>query len=139
VRADSGAGREEYAGSIVRAFVAIVSAAAFLLASSTSAGTSTPNVRGKVTRGPVLPVCMEGRSCDAPAPGIVLVFSRAGQEVKRLRTGVGGRFAVQLEPGSYQVRALRRPLVGGGITPARFRVQAGATVSLRLHLDTGIR
>lgn len=86
-----------------------------------------------------MPVCLEGRSCDAPAPGVVLVFSRSGQDVKRQTTGVGGRFAVRLEPGSYRVRALRRSPVGGGITPARFRVPAGATVSLRLHLDSGIR
>jgi hypothetical protein len=69
----------------------------------------------------------------------VLVFSRSGQDVKRVRTGVGGRFAVRLLPGSYQVRTLGRSLLGGGLTPAKFRVPAGAAVSLRLHLDTGIR
>jgi hypothetical protein len=139
VRAYQAHQAEEYPGSIVRAFVAIVSAAALLGAASTSAGTPTPNVRGSLTRGPVMPVCIEGRSCDAPAPGVVLVFSQSGQDVKRLRTGVGGRFAVHLQPGSYQVRTLRKPLLGGGITPARFRVPAGSTVSLRLHLDSGIR
>jgi len=121
----------------MRAFLAIVSTA--FLACSAAAGTSPPNVRGSLMRGPVTPVCIEGRSCDAPAPGVVLVFSRSGQDVKRLRTGVAGRFAVHLQPGSYQVRVLRRPVIGGGITPAKFRVPAGASVSLRLHLDTGIR
>jgi hypothetical protein len=122
----------------VRALLAIVSTAAFL-ASTAAAGTPAPNVRGSLMRGPVTPVCIEGRSCNAPAPGVVLVFSRSGQDVKRLRTGVGGRFAVHLQPGSYQVRVLRRPVLGGGIIPAKFRVPAGASVLLRLHLDTGIR
>jgi hypothetical protein len=139
VKTVSGTRSEEYPGSIVRVLVPIVSAAALLLVSSTAAGTPAPNVRGSLTRGPVMPVCIEGRSCDAPAPGVVLVFSRSGQDVKRLRTGAGGRFAVRLLPGSYQVRVFGRPQLGGGITPAKFRVPAGATVSLRLHLDTGIR
>ena len=123
----------------MRAFLALVSVAALVLASSASARTPTPNVRGSLTRGPVMPVCIEGRSCDAPAPGVVLIFVRSGQDVRRLTTGIAGRFAIRLQPGVYSVRALRRPLVGGGITPERFRVPAGATVSLRLHLDTGIR
>ncbi len=123
----------------MRAFLAIVSAASLLLASSTAAKTPTPNVRGSLMRGPVMPVCIEGRSCDAPAPGVVLVFVRSGQDVRRLTTGVAGRFAIRLQPGAYSVRALRRSPVGGGVTPSRFRVPAGGSVSLRLHLDTGIR
>lgn len=128
---------------MVRAFVAIVSAAALLLAGSSLATSSQPsagpNVRGSLMRGPVTPVCVEGRPCDAPAPGVVLVFSRSGQDVRRLTTGVAGRFAIRLEPGTYAVRALRKPVVGGGLTPARFRVPSSGVVSLRLHLDTGIR
>jgi hypothetical protein len=128
---------------MVRAFVAIVSAAALLLAGSSLATTAnphaTPNVRGVLTRGPVMPVCIEGRPCDAPAPGVVLVFSRSGDDVRRLTTGVLGRFAIRLEPGVYAVRALRKPVVGSGLTPARFRVPANGAVSLRLHLDSGIR
>ena len=73
-----------------------------------------------------MPVCIEGRSCDAPAPGVVLVFSRSGQDVRRLLTGVAGRFAIRLDPGIYTVRALRRlPVSGEASSPARFRVPAG--------------
>ncbi len=123
----------------MRAFLAIVSAATLVLASTTAASPPSPNVRGTLTRGPVMPVCLEGRSCDAPAPGVVLVISRLRQDVRRLTTGVAGRFAIRLEPGSYSIRALRRSLIGGGVTPSRFRVPAGGSVLLRLHLDTGIR
>ncbi len=124
---------------MVRALVATVSALGLLLAPALQARAPEPNVRGSLTRGPVAPVCREGRPCDAPAPGVVLVFSRSGQDVKRLSTGVAGRFAVRLQPGVYTVRPLRIPLVGGGISPARFRAPASGAVLLRLHLDTGIR
>ncbi len=124
---------------MVRAFLAIVSAAALLVASTSLAKSPSPNVRGSLMRGPVTPVCIEGRSCDAPAPGVMLVFARSGQEVRRLTTGVAGRFAIRLEPGLYSVRALRRPVAGSAITPARFRVPASGAMILRLHLDTGIR
>ena len=90
-------------------------------------------------RGPVMPVCIEGRACDAPAPGVVLVFSRNTVEVKRVTTGAGGRFALRLRPGIYAVRALRRPLVGSGLTPSRIRVPVTGIARLALHLDTGIR
>jgi hypothetical protein len=117
-----------------------VSAVALVLGvGAASAGATPPNVRGTLMRGPITPVCIEGRPCDAPAPGVVLAFSRGGVEVKRVTTGAAGRFALRLSPGVYQVRAVRRPIVGSAITPARFRVPRNQVVVLRLHMDTGIR
>ena len=121
----------------MRTWVAIALAAVLTIAAGDVSATST-NVRGTLTRGPVLPVCIEGRSCDAPAPGVVLVFSRAGEVVMRVTTGTAGRFAVRLRPGIYSVRALRKPLVGTGLSPARFRVPKFGVARLQLHLDTGI-
>lgn len=135
----SSAGRPRYPGVMVRTLVAIVGAAILAVPASSTAGTPQPNVRGQLSRGPVMPVCIAERPCDAPAPGVVLVFSHAGQEVKRLKTGTAGRFAARLRPGIYSVRTLRKPLVGSTLTPARFRVPAAGVVTLRLHLDTGIR
>lgn len=102
-------------------------------------GTPSPNVRGTLVRGPVVPVCVEGRACDAPAPGVVLVFSRNGDEVERVRTGAAGHFALRLPAGAYGVRTVRRNLLGSGLTPSRFRVTAKGVTTLRLSLDTGIR
>ncbi len=87
----------------------------------------------------MLPVCIEGRACDAPAPNVVLVFSTAGHEVKRVTTGVAGRFALRLRPGTYAVRTAKKPLLGSALTPAKFRVPSNGAVILRLHLDSGIR
>jgi hypothetical protein len=127
-----------YPRSIVRAWVAIV-AAVLVAASAGFAKEPAPNVRGTLTRGPVLPVCVPEKPCYSPLPGVVLVFSRSGQEVKRVTTGVAGRFAMRLPPGTYGVRTLKRQLIGSGLTPTRFRVPTAGAVVLRLHLDSGIR
>ena len=121
----------------MRVWVAI--AATALLAVPAMASSPAPNVRGALTRGPVLPVCIEGRACDAPAPNVVLVFSAAGHEIKRVKTGVAGRFALRLRPGTYFVSAAKKSLLGSVLTPAKFRVPANGAVILRLHLDSGIR
>jgi hypothetical protein len=121
----------------MRALV-VIAVVAVLGVGAANAGGTSPNVRGTLVRGPITPVCIAGRSCDAPAPGVVLVFSRGSVVVKRVTTGVAGRFALRLRPGSYAVRPLRKPLVGSGLTPTRFRVPVAGTVRLTLHLDTGI-
>lgn len=124
---------------MVRALIAIMSASALVLAAGGLAKSQQPNVRGSLERGPVMPVCIEGRACDAPAPGVLLVFSQSGTDVRRLTTGVAGRFALRLEPGLYSVRVLRKSVIGSKLTPATFRVPASGAISIRLHLDTGIR
>lgn len=101
--------------------------------------TPSPNVRGTLMRGPVVPVCVEGKACDAPAPGVALVFSRDGAIVKRVTTGLGGRFALRLRAGVYDVRTLRTPSLGNVLRPTRFRVPRLGVATLRLHLDSGIR
>jgi hypothetical protein len=124
---------------MVRVSVAVVAAALLAVPAGSLAKEPAPNVRGTLSRGPVLPVCIEGRSCDGPAPGVVLVFSRSGREIKQVTTGTAGRFAVRLRPGFHSVRTLRKPLIGSGLSPVRFRVPATGILRLRLHLDTGIR
>jgi hypothetical protein len=86
-----------------------------------------------------MPVCIEGRSCDAPAPGVVLAFSSKEADVRRVTTEVAGRFALRLRPGWYAVRVLGKPRFGSALTPARFRVPASGVLRLRLQLETGIR
>jgi hypothetical protein len=119
--------------------VFFIGAVALALAASGVAASPEPNVRGSLTRGPIMPVCIEGRSCDAPAVGVVLVFSKAGRDVRRVTTGTAGRFTLRLEPGLYAVRAARKPVLGTVVTPTRFRVATKGMTTLRLHLDTGIR
>lgn len=128
-----------YPGIVVRTLLAIMVAALLGVPVASTAGAPPPNVKGTLYRGPIMPVCIEGRPCDAPARGVVLVFSHAGADVKRVTTGAAGRFALRLSPGWYAVRTLHKPRLGSALTPARLRAPASGVLTIRLHLDTGIR
>jgi hypothetical protein len=120
---------------VLLAVVALASLAVFV--GRTDA--APPNVRGTLTRGPVLPVCIEGRPCERPAVGVVLVFSKGAIEIRRVTTGPRGAFGLRLDPGVYSVRVARKLALGSTLTPSRFRVPRSTPVVLRLSMDTGIR
>jgi hypothetical protein len=96
-------------------------------------------LHGIVTRGPTAPVCKAGVACSAPAVGAVLVFSRAGRMVLRVRTGAGGRYSVHLTPGYYTVEISPEPRIGFGIRPAQVHVRRNVDAHLDFSIDTGIR
>ena len=73
-----------------------------------------------------------------PAPGVTLVFTRAGH-VFRVRTGTGGHFSIPLRPGLYAVRVSPATTIGSGLSPRSIRVPVGGWARVRLMLDTGIR
>jgi hypothetical protein len=92
---------------------------------------------GTVTRGPIAPVCVAGRPCDAPARRIVLLFGHGGATV-RTRTDGAGHYTVTLAAATWRV-SLDRTGVGTSISPATVRVVAGRTRRVDLSIDTGIR
>ncbi len=96
-------------------------------------------LHGTVSRGPITPVCRVGVPCSAPAVGAVLVFSRTGRADVRVRTGVGGRYSVHLDPGYYTVAISPVPQIGFGLRPTRVHVAAGVDGHIDLSVDTGIR
>jgi hypothetical protein len=96
-------------------------------------------LHGVVMRGPTMPVCQVGVPCSSPAPGAVLVFSRAGQVVARARAGERGRYSVRLRPGSYTVRLASRPRIGFGLAPRAITLRAELSVRMNFSIDTGIR
>jgi hypothetical protein len=127
---------------VVRAAAAALGAVLLVPALAVAASSEqrlAANVHGTLTRGPTQPVCVVEKPCSAPAPGVVLVFSKAGSDVKRVTTDRVGHFAVRLAPGTYGVRMLRKVRLGAGLMPKRFRVPEIGVVVLRLKLDTGIR
>jgi hypothetical protein len=95
-------------------------------------------IHGVVMRGPTTPVCRVGVPCSEPAPGVVLVFSRAGAVVARVRSGAGGRYSVRLRAGVYDVRLAQPAKIGRGLDPRRVVVSA-AKPRVDFDLDTGIR
>ena len=96
-------------------------------------------LHGTVSRGPITPVCRVDVPCSAPAVGAVLVFSRRGVAVARVRAGFGGRYSVHLEPGYYTVAISPVPRIGFGLRPTRVHIAPGADARLDFSVDTGIR
>jgi hypothetical protein len=95
-------------------------------------------VYGVVMRGPTTPVCRVGTPCSAPAVGAVLVFSRNGLVVARVRVGAGGRYSVRLDPGTYSVAQPVAPKIGG-LQPRRVVIRRGVFARVDFRIDTGIR
>jgi hypothetical protein len=110
----------------------------FALATGSANAAGSTGVGGVLYRSPVKPVCRVGVPCDAPAPGVTLVFTRKGHPF-RVRTGTGGRFSLPLKAGIYAVRIVPAPTIGAGLTPRAVRVPAGGWARVRLTVDTGIR
>jgi hypothetical protein len=106
-------------------------------------GAGRTGIGGVVTAGPVCPV--EKNPPDpacAPRPvvGAVLVFQdAAGTEVGRATTSADGTFFTELPQGFYVV--VPQPAEGlmGTPGPESVTVTEGATVTLALAYDTGIR
>jgi hypothetical protein len=96
-------------------------------------------LHGVVTRGPTTPVCQVGKPCSAPAVGAVLLFSRSGKVVARVRAGAGGRYAVHLRSGYYAVRVSPTPKARADLRPLQVRVRARVFRRLDFEIDTGIR
>lgn len=95
-------------------------------------------LRGLVTRSPIMPVCMQGVPCSAPAENTPLIFFRGGRFV-RTRTNSTGNYRVALAPGWWNVRTAGAPRIGSGITPRMVRVLAARFRVVNFDIDTGIR
>ena len=105
----------------MRIWIAICCVAALALLAAGTARSQAQNVHGALYGAP---------PSSARVTGVMLVFSRAGRDVARARTGAGGHFALRLGPGVYTVRALRKPK----LSPARLRVPEIGAVVLTLRL-----
>lgn len=116
----------------MRVAVALVSLA-LLAAGAAQATTVRSGLYGDVTRGPISPVCVAEQPCDEPAAGAVLVFSRNGVEVARIKVRADGSYRIRLAAGYYAVRSGRR------IEPAKVRVRAWRMTRVDFAIDTGIR
>jgi hypothetical protein len=108
------------------------------LATTPAGAQTTTAVRGILVRGPVTPVCVEARPCDAPVAGATIVFSRGGSEAARVTTNRLGHFALRLRAGAYGIKIVGKPLLER-LSPRGVRVLPSGRVWLRLELDTGIR
>ena len=88
---------------------------------------------GKITRGPITPVCVAEQPCTAPAAGSSVLFTRAVGRV-RVIVRADGSYRVRLAPGTYLVRSL-----SGRIEPTTVRVSQHRMRHVDFSIDTGIR
>ena len=117
--------------------IPVVVAAAALVSAATAS--LPPNgLYGVVKKGPITPVCRQGVPCDAPVR-VTLVFSRAGREVGRTRSGTEGRYRIRLLAGYYAVSTVERIGIAHSIRPRSVHVRLGHVDRLDFSIDTGIR
>jgi hypothetical protein len=120
-------------------YAVLIAAVELAVLGGTSAHAGAPSgLRGLVTRSPIMPVCMEGVPCSAPAKNTRLVFFRNGKSV-RARTDGTGHYRIALAPGWWNVRTVALPRIGSGISPNRVRVLASRFRVVTFDIDTGIR
>ena len=105
---------------------------------SAGGGTATGGLKGRVMRGPIMPVCRVGVPCDEPARGVKLVFSRSGKVVARTTTNQKGYYRIALKSGPYSVRTDRRGFEKVP-SPSRVSVPRDRFKRVVFHIDTGIR
>ncbi len=105
-------------------------ASGFLATATTSSG-----LRGRVTIGPLTPVCTAEIPCYAPAKDVTLRFTHSGYVARTVTTSDIGRYRILLAPGTYAVRANRGRL----IEPSRVTVRGGILAVRDFSIDTGIR
>jgi Carboxypeptidase regulatory-like domain len=106
-----------------------------IFATVLSALTLTSGLHGVVTRGPIMPVCMEGVPCSAPAKNTRVSFFRGGRAY-RTTTDARGRYRIALVPGRYTVHVTADRF---GIRPTSVVVPRGRFALQNLYVDTGIR
>jgi hypothetical protein len=104
-----------------------------------ASGATGSGLRGVVTRGPIMPVCVVDQPCDEPAANVRLVFVQGGMVVARARTSETGRYRVALAPGRYAVRLPGKPALGRIVKPQTVRVLRARFSRVDFSIDTGIR
>ena len=119
----------------MRMIVTVIAAAAILGPTAGGATTIHSGLYGKVTRGPITPVCVAEQPCSEPAAGAALRFLRNGQLIAQTRVKADGSYRIALLPGKYTVLApSRRPL-----DPSSARIRSGRFARVDFAIDTGSR
>ena len=105
---------------------------------SAGGGTATGGLKGRVMRGPTMPVCRVGVPCEEPARGVKLIFTRSGKVIGRTTTNQKGYYRIALKSGPYSVRTDRRAYEKVP-SPSRVSVPSDRFKRVVFHIDTGIR
>ncbi|MDA1188789.1 MAG: hypothetical protein O2854_03820 [Chloroflexi bacterium] len=112
---------------------------------SDPATTATGLLHGQVTIGPLVPVLREGEPTPTPNPAVyaarkILVSNEKGDTVlHEVSLNPDGTYQVELPAGSYRVDINRIGIDSSSQVPVVIRIDEGATTTLDIDIDTGIR
>ncbi len=115
--------------------IAAIVVSALVVAAPAAGTLSSTGFKGRVTIGPLTPVCSDTTPCSGPAKHVTLTFSR--NEVRRhALTDSAGRYRVLLpHSGAYSVTAN----AGIRLRPMHVWAHRGVVAALDFSIDTGIR
>ena len=117
--------------------MAAAAAIAFAAVAAAGAAATTTGLKGRLFVYPAAPVCRVDEPCTKAAPGVTLVFVRAGRRVARVTTDRLGRYRVALASGTYGVKLWRRHAVE--LRPSRVVVPRAVIRRVDFTYDSGIR
>lgn len=100
----------------------------------------TTGLEGKVYRGPINPVEMEGQVNDAPFNALFRVYNSKNKLITSFSSNAAGEFIVMLAPGNYIIIPDKSaPIMSAESQVKEITVNAVGITNLDLYFDTGIR
>ena len=126
-----------YAGGMRSRLVLLITLGALALAAAaTAAAGSATGLHGSVSSSQ--PVCIEGRPCNMPVAGVVLLFRSDRRTIVSAMTRANGTYRLQLPRGRYSVFVEGRGPIAR-VTPSTVRVVAGRMRRIDFDLDRGLQ
>jgi hypothetical protein len=123
----------------VKRFALVLVAGALASCGGAGAGDGTSGIRGQALAGPQCPVEVQGSPCpDLPYEGTVIVTDAESGEEFTVETDSEGRFALSLEPGTYEVSIVSETSPPFA-KPQTVTVEPGSFNEITVSVDTGIR
>jgi hypothetical protein len=123
----------------VNRFALVLVAVALASCGGAGAGDGTSGIRGQALAGPRCPVETQASPCPPfPYEGTVIVTDAASGEEFTVETDSEGRFALSLEPGTYEVSIVSETSPPFA-KPQTVTVEPGSFNEITVSVDTGIR
>jgi hypothetical protein len=123
----------------VKRFALVLVAVALASCGGSGAGDGTSGIRGQALAGPQCPVEVQGSPCpDLPYEGTVIVTDAESGEEFTVETDSEGRFALTLEPGTYEVSIVSETSPPFA-KPQTVTVEPRSFTEITVSVDTGIR
>jgi hypothetical protein len=121
------------------ALVLVAGALASCGGSGAGAGDGTSGIRGQALAGPRCPVETQASPCPpVPYEGTVIATDVESGEEFTVETDSEGRFALSLEPGTYEVSIVSETSPPFA-KPQTVTVEPGSFTEITVSVDTGIR